>query len=281
MALFSWFKPKSDSHAEPGTPPAASPHPGRAYTSQREPEGARPLSPEAERLKSERAKMREQLYAVVRESMVRVGFLSSNFKFKVLAADPKGHRFIVMMDLPHTFGGDISQLAEIEPVICRTARVRHGLTVAAVYWRAELPQPSAAAQASQPPASVLPQRPVPAATTAPAPVAPQPTAAPVAPPPVAAPPTPAPDHKPGFDPVLADEVSALKRVLAAGGSVLTANIGGPPKTNPVMLTGYEATEIIDSQMPADSRDNQATLIERQPEDDPFPLLSPTQYGELR
>lgn len=281
MALFSWFKPKSDSHAEPGTPPVASPHSARAHTSQREPEGARPLPTEAERLKSERAKMREQLYSVVRESMVRVGFLSSNFKFKVLAADPRGHRFIVMMDLPHTFGGDISQLAEIEPVICRTARVRHGLTVAAVYWRAELPQASAVAQASQPPASVLPQRPAPTATAAPAPVTPPPTAAPVAPAPVAAPPTPAPDHKPGFDPVLADEVSALKRVLAAGGSVLTANIGGPPKTNPVMLTGYEATEIIDSQMPGDSRDNQATLIERQPEDDPFPLLSPTQYGELR
>ena len=111
---------------------------------------------------------------------------------------------------------------------------------------------------------------------------------PPAPPSVARPAPPAPTlapapEKPGYDPVLADEVSALQRVLAAGGSVLNAAVNSTSKTNPVMLTGYESTEIIDSQLTADSRDHQATVVERLPEDDPdpFPLLSPTQYGDLR
>jgi len=87
----------------------------------------------------------------------------------------------------------------------------------------------------------------------------------------------APPDKPGFEPVLADEVSALKRVLAAGGSVAPATTGS--STNPALLTGYENTEIIESEMPAD-QDQQSTLVQHEPEDDPYPLLSPTQYGDL-
>lgn len=259
MTLFSWFKPKSGTHPgrEPGHRPVVN---TPAKVADYAPSQINDHS--ADRLKTERAKMREQLYSVVRESMVRVGILSSNFKFKVLATDPKGLRFIVMMDLPEAFGADISQLAEIEPVICRTAKVRHNIIVSAVYWRADVPVPTGRA-------------PAPAASTT---AAPSPTPAPVATPAptpaVSAPPT-TPD-KPGFEPVLADEVSALRRVLAAGGSVAPME----PSTNPALLTGYENTEIIESEMPAD-QDQQATLVQHEPEDDPYPLLSPTQYGDLR
>lgn len=76
--------------------------------------------------------------------------------------------------------------------------------------------------------------------------------------------------------MLADEVSALKRVLAAGGSVTAI---ASTSTNPALLTGYENTEIIESEMPVD-QDTQATQIQHEPEDDPYPLLSPTQYGDM-
>jgi hypothetical protein len=91
----------------------------------------------AARRKSERARLRELLFNVVRESMVRVGVLSSGFKFKVLATDPRGRKFIVMMDLSREFGSEIAQLAEIEALICQSAKARHSIVVSSVYWRAE------------------------------------------------------------------------------------------------------------------------------------------------
>lgn len=267
MTILSWFnkpKPKSDAHPgrESGQRTAVnSPARGGDYAPSQMHEHS------SDRLKTERAKMREQLYSVVRESMVRVGILSNNFKFKVLATDPKGQRFIVMMDLPEAFGADISQLAEIEPVICRTAKMRHNIMVSAVYWRADVPVPTGRAP--------VPGAAAPAHTPAPPPPTPAPVAT-VAPSPVAFAPQATP-NKPGFEPVLADEVSALKRVLAAGGSV--AAIASSTDTNPALLTGYENTEIIESEMPVD-QDTQATQIQHEPEDDPYPLLSPTQYGDM-
>ena len=54
--------------------------------------------PHASGLRQQRAGRREQLFALVRENMIRMGVLSSHYKFKVLTLDPAGEQFIVMVD---------------------------------------------------------------------------------------------------------------------------------------------------------------------------------------
>ena len=101
MSFFGWFK----STPQPARGQAAFPR--DAATGVRAPAEAKDAAVRAkeaatntaERRKNERSRLRELLYKVVRESMVRVGVLSSSFKFKVLATDPRGRKFIVMMDL--------------------------------------------------------------------------------------------------------------------------------------------------------------------------------------
>ncbi|MEK9802413.1 MAG: hypothetical protein VW475_03285 [Curvibacter sp.] len=85
--------------------------------------------------KSQRLERRELLYAVVRESMARVGMLSSSYKYKVLSLDSRGRQYLIMMDLPREMAEHIGQLAEIEEVITQNARQRHHIEVTAVYWR--------------------------------------------------------------------------------------------------------------------------------------------------
>lgn len=85
--------------------------------------------------KSQRMERRELLYAVVRESMARIGMLSSSYKFKVLSLDSRGSQYLIMMDLPKETAGHIPQLAEIEDVVKQTATIRHQIDVSAVYWR--------------------------------------------------------------------------------------------------------------------------------------------------
>lgn len=85
--------------------------------------------------KQERLERRELLYAVVRESMVRAGVLSSSYKFKVLSVDPRGRQFIVMVDLAHGATSDVHRLAEIEAMVAQMAKARYDILVSAVYWR--------------------------------------------------------------------------------------------------------------------------------------------------
>jgi hypothetical protein len=216
--------------------------------------------------------LRELLYKVVRESMVRVGVLSSSFKFKVLATDPRGRKFIVMMDLSRDFGSEISQLAEIETLICQTAKARHNIVVSSVYWRAE--DLAEGQQPANAPNGAKYRATLPAATA-----------------PVAAPATPmagamdeAPhhsesaSHRPAFEPVLADEINALKKALAAGAvPAESPSRAALADRHPQKLTGYETTEIIESELP-DTEIAETEMLDDEP---PYPALSPTQYGELR
>jgi hypothetical protein len=78
---------------------------------------------------------RELLYSVVRESMARVGILSSSYKYKVLSLDPRGRQYMIMMDLPSEMATEVTRLAEIEAVVTQNARSRHDIIVTAVYWR--------------------------------------------------------------------------------------------------------------------------------------------------
>jgi len=92
MSLLSWLFPKRQAAAP--TPPASrsvpASVPGRPDLSKLDPAAVR---------KFERSERREWVYSVVREAMLHAGVLSSRYKFKVLALDERGRRFLVMVDL--------------------------------------------------------------------------------------------------------------------------------------------------------------------------------------
>lgn len=79
---------------------------------------------------------REQLFSVVRESMIRGGVLSASYEFKVLALDSNGDSFLVLIDLalPAQTMPD-EYLLEIERWIQIAAQSRHSMKVRSVYWR--------------------------------------------------------------------------------------------------------------------------------------------------
>lgn len=250
MSLLNWFGRKA-----PAPPERTA---GGRTGSAAQGADDQPVTDTATRLKTERARLRELLYNVVRESMVRVGVLSSSFKFKVLATDIRGREFIVMMDLSPDFASQLGELTEIETLICQTARSRYDIVVSAVYWRAN--DQVASSPRVHEAVSSRPSVAAEAASPRPAPVMRRPEA------------------------VQEDEIRELQRVLAtatapvAPAAARAAVPAAPPKPPaaaaglestfpPTTMTGYEATEIQETQV----MDN----------DDPLPNLSPTQYGELR
>lgn len=122
--------------------------------------------------KSERMERRELLYAVVRESMVGIGVLSSKYKFKVLSLDSRGSKYLIMVDISRQHAPEQTRLADIEGIIAQSAKARHNIIVTAVYWRvneqvsatlAEMPRPrmtSAAFAAQSASPSKTPYEPV-------------------------------------------------------------------------------------------------------------------------
>lgn len=79
---------------------------------------------------------REQLFTVIRESLIRGGVLSTSYSFKVLSTDANGDSFLVLIDL--ALGAkDLPDeyLLEIERWIQRSAQTRHAMEVKSVYWR--------------------------------------------------------------------------------------------------------------------------------------------------
>lgn len=271
MSLFSWLNPGRKHRPEPhpsvlpdsalsridSTKPVhAAHHHGRA---------------EAANRKHERMARREQLYAVVREAMVRASVLSSSYKFKVLSLDAHGRQFLVMIDLAQGAGSDTSRLAEIEALIAQSAKARHDIMVSAVYWRANeyvavgdplqassnrMPLVSQPAPLHPEPASArAPQR---AVSSRPAPLTEQ--AAPQAP-------RPAERRASPVEPLQADEVAAFKKALDAGlrgeQALATANVGKTAPQNYTLLTGFEDTEMANEG------------------EGPGEHLSGTQYGTLR
>lgn len=79
---------------------------------------------------------REQVFAVVRESLIRAGVLSTSYEFKVLTLDANGDSFLVLIDLalPAQAMPD-EYLLEIERWIQQSAKTRHGMNLRSVYWR--------------------------------------------------------------------------------------------------------------------------------------------------
>jgi hypothetical protein len=79
---------------------------------------------------------REQLFNVIRESLIRGGVLSTSYSFKVLSTDSNGDSFLVLIDL--ALGAkDLPDeyLLEIERWIQQSAQARHTMEVKSVYWR--------------------------------------------------------------------------------------------------------------------------------------------------
>ena len=190
--------------------------------------------------KNERLERREMLYTVVREAMIRVGVLSSSYKFKVLSLDSRGRQYLIMMDLARQYAGDTARLAEVETQIAQTAKSRHDILVTAVYWRVN-EQVTAGVTANM------------AAASAPlTPTPPKPTAAAV---PVAAALT-------GYEPLHPEEVAAFKQALAAASPpkhlVAPGEIIHSGRRNPAPPPNFEDTEMDDRPSP----------------------LSGTQYGDL-
>lgn len=194
--------------------------------------------------KSRRHARREQLYAAVREAMIRAGVLSASYKFKVLSLDPRGDQFMVMMDLAQECGGQTDRLAEIEVMIAQSAKSRYNIRVTAVYWRinelVSIGRPRSSTHgASQPhlgPAAV-------AAVGVPASVMSR------------------------YEPIQADEVAAFKQALAgataSGGTAQVAK-DVSPRSGPhsyTLLTGFEDTEMPEAPVSV-------------------PALSASQYGDL-
>lgn len=245
MALFDWIGGKKTAQTAPVTESSGLARMEATRPAKSAKDSGKPVSPaqHAANRKSERMARRELLYVVVREAMMRVGVLSSSYKFKVLSLDARGRQFLVMMDVSVEFGNDAARLSEIEALIAQGAKARHDIVVTAVYWRVNeyvavgAPQKAnmaalnkLAAASSAPPRQ--------ARSTRPAPLT------------------------PANDPIDDNEVAAFKRALASGMSAPeSAAVAAKPGKSYGLINGYEDTE-----MPEQEEDPQA--------------LSGTQYGGL-
>jgi len=273
MSLFSWFAPGRNSKQEARAALLPDSSFSRMDSTKPANGASRPHSHphssqpgHAAQRKQERMVHREQLYAVVREAMVRAGVLSSSYKFKVLSLDPNGKQFMVMVDLAQGAVNDPARTAEIEATIAQSARARYDILVPAVYWRATEHVAVGDAQLHMPavsqPAALMPEPPPRRVHSRPAPLAPVSRPAPLAPvsrpAPLGAVSRPAP-----VEPLQAEEVAAFRKALDAGlrGEKALAAASSGRTQNYTLLTGFEDTEMAPE---ADAQE-----------------LSGTQYGALR
>jgi hypothetical protein len=210
--------------------------------------------------KNLRLERRELLYAVVRESMARVGVLSSCYKYKVLSLDPRGRQYLIMMDLPQELASETRLLADIESVITQNAKARHDIVVKAVYWRISglvSSDLSRKAKANLLGDTSLPRQQAPALAR----------------------------QTSRFEPIRQDEVAAFKQALTGGtnseGSAPPAKLIKSWRRNPALRADFADTQLQDSaaktSKPArrDFQDTEAVdSVEK------INPLSRTQYGDL-
>lgn len=291
---------------------------GRSHGSAAQP-AATASAQRLEQRRSERNAKRELLFQVVRESMVRVGVLSSAFKFKVLSLDQRGRSFLVMIELSAEFSGEVEKLAEIESMIAQTARHRFEIVVQAVYWRyfnttsvpASLPASSPAPLLGAMHAPI--SRPAPlfgmegagsaASVATPAPVQAQAAHASPAASPIqtsaaitasfpiigatasqkAAATAPRPSTA---DELSEEEVAAFRRALAAGAA--QGAMAAPAPTAAPSAPGLAGKTVVvrpAAPNPLEAARSKLLLTgyedTEMADDDPMPALSGTQYGELR
>ncbi len=244
MSLFQWFTQKKSAQ-----PPSYSDSSGLGHIDATIPfqpsNRDQPKPPQAPgsaaNRKSERLERRELLYAVVRESMIRIGVLSSKYKFKVLSLDSRGSKYLIMMDLAKQHAAEAGRLAEIEGLIAQSAKARHNILVTSVYWRVNEHVTSGLTHHPK-----LDSAPAPLSVPTPTPVA-QNEKLP----------------KPRYEPLLPNEVEALKQALSTAPKPQKLSSPGEivrsERRNPAPMPSFADTEFLDeAQMP----------------------LSGTQYGDL-
>jgi len=248
VSLFRWLFPKSQSAASNGQPLNLAPE-SAALPPVVDQAPPLPQTAVQENARNRRVARREALYGVVRDVMMRAGVLSGGYKFKVLALDQSGIKFLVMVDVAPEYISDAARLGDIEGQLAQEAHVRCRILVTAVYWRANGRNAAGEIHAPMPP----PQRP-------PAPVSADTVLPPVAPPPVSAPaPVVPPPAASPVEPVEADEVLAFRQALEFAASQRTASSGS-------VLTGFEDTKAVDP----DARESMSDQLS----------MSTTQYGSL-
>lgn len=124
MSLISWLQAKK-----------TGPLPSNAAPRKRKSFGQTTL-PLISPRRGRRILRREQLFSVVRESMIRGGVLSTSYEFKVLTLDSNGDSFLVLIDL--ALPADVmpdAYLLEIERWVQASAQSRHAMAIPSVYWR--------------------------------------------------------------------------------------------------------------------------------------------------
>lgn len=204
MMLLNWLQSKKNTANRKGQ----APRPRRSFGQTTLPL----ISPRRGR----RILRREQLFSVVRESMIRGGVLSSSYEFKVLTLDANGDSFLVLIDLalPAEVMPD-EYLLEIERWVQMSAEARHGMKIGSVYWRRK-PLHDQRGIALKAAVAAQTQRGAPAS-------APAPLMSDTAIPPVM------PTLGGRTQPVGPDELEAFRQALA---SVPTPLRGGPPESDP-------------------------------------------------
>lgn len=168
-------------------------------------------------MRQQRAGRREQLFTLVRENMIRMGVLSSHYKFKVLTLDPAGEQFIVMVDWqPGALSAGPAFEQPFEAALQQLLVERqHGFKVKAVYWRGH---PEVAASAGAPQARAVP-----------------------AAPPASVPPRPATVGHPPGEQVSDDELKALQAALRQAGARPQAAPAAPRRAAATDFPDFEPT----------------------------------------
>jgi hypothetical protein len=124
---------------------------------------AEPIDPGLDQRISRRQAAVDQAVA---EAMASAGVLSSGYQHEARPVDPRGHQFVVTIDLPQELDSmTAGSLAKIGATISKKTKVSHAAEITRVYWRVE---PDAQA-VGQPAATVPATAPFIAETSTPAP----------------------------------------------------------------------------------------------------------------
>lgn len=124
-------------------------------------------SPNAAGRKGQRMEQRELLYAVVRETMTRLGMIATSYKYKVLSLDTQGRQYLIMMDIKHDPKSQMPLMSKLELMLTQEAKSRHGIQITGVYWRFIEPTSPLEPRLPTPDTSVKPALATPAQAPAP------------------------------------------------------------------------------------------------------------------
>lgn len=90
-------------------------------------------------LEERKAFRQEMLYQSIRESFLSMEVLANMYKFKVIPADERHHRFVAMIDVAKSFvtGRDhrTQSFAAFEKLMRANAYKRFGVLIDGIYWR--------------------------------------------------------------------------------------------------------------------------------------------------